>query len=97
MGSHNVRLNSSFTQVSICNFINSNFTQVNLIQPLFVKVTLCQKMSVFGLRHNCIGPKAATWSNFVALLKRGVTQVFNFIINKKRTLSYSPMQNCNVI
>lgn len=50
--------------------------------PLFVKLTFGQKMSVFGLGHNCIGPKAATRSNFVALLKRGLTQVFNFIIKK---------------
>lgn len=54
-------------------------------------------MSVFGLRHNCIGPKAATWSNFVALLKRGVTQVFNFIIKKKdiELFPYAKLQ-CNL-
>lgn len=47
--------------------------------PLFVKLTFGQKMSVFGLRHNCIGPKAATWSNFVALIiEKGINSSFQF-------------------
>lgn len=65
--------------------------------PLFVKLAVGQKMSVFGLGHICIGPKAATWSNFVALIiEKGINSSFQFYYKKKdiELFPYAKLQ-CN--
>lgn len=60
-----------------------------------MKVTLSKKISVFGLGHRCIRPNDAAWSNFVAILKRGLTQVLNFKIKYEHWVIHL-CKPCNV-